>query len=131
MADVLLSEELIVGKDNDLEVKGDLDETREMMALMTRQCSFQMNINVFSRDVVGIELCAMNALLLLLLPFVQTCLTQQFSIKEYITYDFLFWMNGVLSAAFGIHQFHFIQPLPLLKTCVAPEFCLPLWPYQW
>lgn len=35
MADVLLSEELIVGKDNDLEVKGDLDKTREMMALMT------------------------------------------------------------------------------------------------
>lgn len=35
MADVLLPEELIVGKDNDLEVKGNLDKTREMMALMT------------------------------------------------------------------------------------------------
>lgn len=35
MADVLLPEELIVGKDNDLEVKEDLDKTREMMALMT------------------------------------------------------------------------------------------------
>lgn len=35
MADVLLPEELIVGQDNDLEVKGDLDKTREMMALMT------------------------------------------------------------------------------------------------
>lgn len=35
MADVLLPEELIVGKDNDLEVKEDLDKTCEMMALMT------------------------------------------------------------------------------------------------
>lgn len=35
MADDVLPEELIVGKDNDLEVKGDLDKTREMMALMT------------------------------------------------------------------------------------------------
>lgn len=35
MAGVVLPEELIVGKDNGLEVKGDLEKTYEIMALMT------------------------------------------------------------------------------------------------
>lgn len=48
---------------------------------------------------------------------VQACLTQQFSSKECITYDFLFWINEVLSATFRIHQFSFILPLPSLNVC--------------
>lgn len=35
MAGVVLPEELIVGKDNVLEVKGDLEKTYDIMVLMT------------------------------------------------------------------------------------------------
>lgn len=41
MADVLLPEELIVGKHNGLEVKGDLEKTCEIMALMTERVLFK------------------------------------------------------------------------------------------
>lgn len=54
---------------------------------------------------------------------IQTCLTQEVSNKEYITYDFLFWMNGALSATLRIHKFHFILLLPWLNLC-SPRILL-------
>lgn len=48
---------------------------------------------------------------------VQACLTQEFNIKEYITYDFLFGMNRVLSATLRIHKFNIILSLSSLNVC--------------